>query len=291
MRLLLRAAILFCLVSMLGVSALGSDLDKELSKEYAGKTLTLRHFYEGKHLTFGPDGKLVGKESVGPWTTSARIDVNEVRVDGQLLRMRGRRQFLFYDLTQHQFRDTARITKDNPTIQKFSKQGKKKWQEFLDGADVELEIELPQVPNDATDVTKSINAIFLAPDDKLADCLPEYWKPYILKGERQTPELAPEIQPYKAGSDVSPPHALSTTDPEHTVIARQAGYQGIAVLWIVITESGTVQNVEIARPVGLGLDDKAVEAVKKWHFEPSRKGETPVAVQVKVEVSFRLWVN
>jgi len=47
--------------------------------------------------------------------------------------------------------------------------------------------------------------------------------------------------------------------------------------------------VKVTRSLGLGLDEKAIEAVKQWKFEPAMKDGKPVAVQINVEVSFRLY--
>ena len=56
-----------------------------------------------------------------------------------------------------------------------------------------------------------------------------------------------------------------------------------------IYPDGRVHNARIARSLGLGLDEKALEAVRQWKFEPARKDGQPVAVLVNVEVNFRLY--
>ena len=61
------------------------------------------------------------------------------------------------------------------------------------------------------------------------------------------------------------------------------------VLWCVVGPDGRVRDVKVQRSLGLGLDEKAIEAVKTWKFEPARKDGTPVAVQINVEVNFRLY--
>jgi protein TonB len=57
----------------------------------------------------------------------------------------------------------------------------------------------------------------------------------------------------------------------------------------VVDAQGHPRNIHVARSLGLGLDEKAVEAVRKWKFEPGTKDGQPVAVQVNVEVNFRLY--
>lgn len=94
---------------------------------------------------------------------------------------------------------------------------------------------------------------------------------------------------YRVGGGVSAPRAIYAPDPEYSDEARQAKYQGKVLLWIVVGPDGRPRDVRVARSLGMGLDEKAIEAVRKWRFEPSMLDGHPVAVQVNVEVSFRLY--
>jgi periplasmic protein TonB len=94
---------------------------------------------------------------------------------------------------------------------------------------------------------------------------------------------------FRVGGGVSAPRPISTPDPEYSEEARKAKYQGTCVLWLVVGPDGKPRDIRIARSLGLGLDEKAVEAVKRWMFEPALKDGRPVAVQINVEVSFRLY--
>lgn len=94
---------------------------------------------------------------------------------------------------------------------------------------------------------------------------------------------------YRIGGGVTAPRAIYDPDPEYSDEARKAKYQGVVVLWIVIGPDGLPKDVRVSRSLGLGLDQKAVEAVRRWRFEPARMDGHPVAVQLNVEVSFRLY--
>ena len=94
---------------------------------------------------------------------------------------------------------------------------------------------------------------------------------------------------FRVGGGVSAPRALSTPDPEYSEEARKAKYQGTVVLWLIVDQYGRPQNLKVARSLGLGLDQKAIEAVRQWKFEPAMKDGRPVAVQINVEVNFRLY--
>jgi len=93
---------------------------------------------------------------------------------------------------------------------------------------------------------------------------------------------------YKIGGGVSDPVPIFKPEPEYSEEARKAKFQGAVLLAIVIDETGHTRDIRVLRPLGLGLDEKAIEAVTKWRFRPSMKDGHPVAVMANVEVNFRL---
>jgi TonB family protein len=94
---------------------------------------------------------------------------------------------------------------------------------------------------------------------------------------------------FRVGGGVSAPIALYRPDPDYSEEARKAKYQGVVVLGLIVDSNGRPRDVRVARSLGMGLDEKAIEAVRQWKFEPAKKDGTPVAVQINVEVSFRLY--
>jgi len=94
---------------------------------------------------------------------------------------------------------------------------------------------------------------------------------------------------YRIGGGVSAPHPIYDPDPEYSEEARKAKYQGSVMLWAVIDAEGRPRELRIARSVGMGLDEKATEAVSRWRFAPALKDGRPVAVQISIEVVFRLY--
>ncbi len=93
---------------------------------------------------------------------------------------------------------------------------------------------------------------------------------------------------FRIGGGVSAPVPIFKVEPEYSEEARKAKYQGTVLLAIVVDESGKTANVRVLRPLGMGLDEKAVEAVMKWRFRPGYKDGKPVSVMAQVEVNFRL---
>ncbi|HEX6505088.1 MAG TPA: energy transducer TonB [Terriglobales bacterium] len=96
------------------------------------------------------------------------------------------------------------------------------------------------------------------------------------------------VPPYHVRSRIKAPRAIYSPDPEYSKAARKAHYQGTVVLWMVVAADGRPHDIKVARSVGMGLDEKAIEAVKKWRFKPATIDGKPVAVQINVEVDFRL---
>ncbi len=94
---------------------------------------------------------------------------------------------------------------------------------------------------------------------------------------------------YRVGRDVIGPRAIFSPDPEYSEEARRAQLQGTCLLWLVVGSDGNTHDVQIVRPLGLGLDEKSIEAIRTWRFEPATKNGQAVAVQINVETSFRLY--
>ena len=93
---------------------------------------------------------------------------------------------------------------------------------------------------------------------------------------------------FRVGGGVSAPVLISKTEPEYSEEARKAKHQGTVVLYVQIDPSVHATNIKVMRSLGLGLDEKAMEAVAKWKFTPGKKDDKPVVVEATVEVNFRL---
>lgn len=93
---------------------------------------------------------------------------------------------------------------------------------------------------------------------------------------------------YRIGGGVSAPSVLSKVEPEYSEEARKAKWQGTVILALVVDDQGRPQNLKVLRSLGLGLDQKAIEAVEKWRFKPGMKDGKPVPVMATIEVNFRL---
>ncbi len=93
---------------------------------------------------------------------------------------------------------------------------------------------------------------------------------------------------YNVGNGVTSPVLLTKVDPEYSEEARKAKYSGSVTLSIVVNTDGKAEEIKVVKSLGMGLDEKAIEAVQKWKFSPGKNKGVPVKVRATVEVNFRL---
>jgi protein TonB len=94
---------------------------------------------------------------------------------------------------------------------------------------------------------------------------------------------------FRPGLGVTAPRAIYDPDPEYSEEARKVHHQGTVTLALIVDTQGHAHDIRVMRSLGMGLDEKAVEAVRKWRFQPGTKDGQAVATQVDIEVNFRLY--
>jgi TonB family protein len=90
------------------------------------------------------------------------------------------------------------------------------------------------------------------------------------------------------GGALTSPVLLYKVEPEFSEEARQAKHQGVVVLYGEVDTNGTLRNIRVLQGLGLGLDDKAIQAVKQWRFRPGYRDGKPVVAAATIEVNFHL---
>jgi len=90
------------------------------------------------------------------------------------------------------------------------------------------------------------------------------------------------------GKVTRPPQVIYKEEPEYSEDARKAHIQGTVRLYIDVGLDGRATNIRLARGVGLGLDERAIEAVRKWRFRPALSGNRPVVAPAVIDVGFFL---
>ena len=93
---------------------------------------------------------------------------------------------------------------------------------------------------------------------------------------------------FRVGGGVTAPALIFKVEPEYSEEARKAKYQGTVLLYVQVDPTGKATNIRVLHSLGLGLDEKAMEAVKKWKFRPGQRDGKPVTVEAQIEVNFRL---
>jgi TonB family protein len=93
----------------------------------------------------------------------------------------------------------------------------------------------------------------------------------------------------RAGTGVSMPVALNQVSAKYSEEARRKGITGACLVTLMVDADGKPQNPRIVRSLGYGLDEKALEAVKKYRFKPAMKDKVPFETMITVEVNFSLY--
>ena len=285
------------------------ELEQHLRDKYDDKTLVLRDFYQGKRLRYDSAGMATGSAVPGDWTVNGFVRVTSLGFSGQRLTIQADRLSLVNSGQTFGFQQSGGKKKE--TAKKAS------------GLRIEVEFDPSGITAEKADV--ALSRIFLTAQDRFADLVPDYWKPCALaastgKGGKQyiacsfPPEFAaipgvvsnsnehPEsvqagngetkitdLQVVPIGRGVTPPQRASSPDPDLSTEARQSGYQGTLGLLIVVDKTGQVRNIRVSKPLGLGLEHKAVAAVTKWRFSPAERDGQPVSVEVGIQVDFHLY--
>jgi TonB family protein len=96
--------------------------------------------------------------------------------------------------------------------------------------------------------------------------------------------------PLRLPAGTTPPHAIHIAIPEYSDEARRKKIQGVVLVSTLVTEQGEPTDVRVEKGLGYGLDENAIAAVSKYHFQPAmdRDGK-PVAVRIHIEVSYQLY--
>ena len=247
-----------------------ADIAAILNHDFQGKVLTQTHFLCGERVPYTADGKSP-TAAIGSWTTCGQLRVKAVTLpDDHTIQIQGERLTLIFKGDKPGFRP--------------SNAGK-----------VLIDIASSNVLDEAAARAAMAN-VFLGPQEHLSDYVPPYWRNFLLRrevadGTRPKAELPPTLPANvsKVGGDTHPPKAIFTPDPDYGPSARQGRYEGTIVLRLVVDETGKPRDIEISRPLGSGLDERAALALATWKFSPAMRNGQPVAVQISVEINFRVY--
>lgn len=271
------SSVAWLLCWMLSLSCMAQDGLQEqrlrLRDSMQKKIFMLRGFPANNRLTYTATGELEQPLKEGPWSLAA-IRIDKVDFDAGRTVIKGKR----VGLTPMGDTDLE------------------KW--ILDqNIEIVIRQDLAELKSDA--FASLFYKVFFRNGEDWSDASPPYWRDYMKRRLAVQNGRSPVPNPKsestflgsleKVGSGVSAPRVIQAPDPEYEEVARAAKYQGVVVLHLIVDEQGKPQNIRIVHMIGLGLDDRAVEAVRKWRFQPAKRNGKPVAVAINVEVNFNLY--
>jgi TonB family protein len=273
---MLRVILLFlatCLF-LAATHAGAQDLQSVLRSTYNDKIYILRHPTIKDFQHYDANGNLLSAGVEGPWTVYGGLMIKSVELTPGLLRISGSRLLYGYEVAKKNLRPVKAKAWDKITVT------------------VEVELSHPLTTSD--EANDLLNRIFTFNETELVAAVPEYWRSFLQKQISAPPLSASPAKPAKAKArrpydwhGITPPQPLNAPPPPPlTGIAEKLGIGGTVALEVTIDESGKVQQPEIYRPVGFGLDEQAIATVTKWMFKPAINDGKPVPIKMIIEVDF-----
>ena len=273
MRIRSLVTVFVCFLSAMTSLAQTAPTAQSIEAQLRGPFLMLRGMYGGHKVKFDAEGNLVGKAHFVPFGLSV-LRVDRVRVTDSDVEIDATREGLVF---------SAGGIALPPG--KFSAEP---WG-GLNGVKIEITRDPihPALLNSALAKVLSIGF-----DPGLIAQAPEYWQPWLRrlmnlppKQELQMPEIS-LTGSNGSGQKVKPPRVLRSEIPEYPPTAALRSYRGTALLGFTVNASGVPENIHIVRPLGMGLDEEAVNALRRFRFAPATRDGRPVSVQVNLEMRF-----
>jgi TonB family protein len=253
-------AFLLTLVVVQAAAVSDNDLQDLLKKQYTKQVLALRSPFQKGDQEFDSDGKPLNTASAGEWAFYGAIQVKKLNLRPDKLSLEGP-WVAFGSYQKDQI-------PSNPIPL---------------GKSIKVEIHLDHALASVQEAEAMLNRVFFLGQDASQHWLPEYRR----SGALDEPLLKDFRN--KGKDNVNPPIAIYTPDPDYSDEARAAKYQGNVVLRMIIDKAGRVWSVRVHRALGMGLDERAMVAVSNWRFQPATRDGQPMAAELTVEVSFRLY--
>ncbi|MFP5248745.1 MAG: energy transducer TonB [Acidobacteriota bacterium] len=293
----------------------GSEVtEDQLRQMLVGKTFYLRGCYLDDTLSFDEHGRLEGHSLQGSYTLSL-IQIEKVHLSKHKLEIEGIRYGLHF-LGALPYEDPAssvdhvRITPKKKAMkltigrEQTVKAKKEKSRRLKHNANLDPAAAHAQSPpaanaNDtrttspaqaAAALRQALDAVLAQDlDARMLAAMPEFWKLYYQEAAAKADfrPADPAVLPQKAADRKA--RLLSRLQPPSNQYAQDAGVAGMALYHAVIGPDGKVQEIAAARPIGFGLDENAVAAIREAKFEPAIKDGRPVPVLLDLVVEFRIY--
>ena len=126
-------------------------------------------------------------------------------------------------------------------------------------------------------------------DTRMMDAMPEFWKLYYAAAAAKTDYQPADPDVLRQSMVDKKARLVSTFEPASNQYAQDHGVAGICLYHVVIGADGKPGEIAVGRPIGFGLDENAVDAIRKATFEPAIKDGKPVPVLLNLVVEFRIY--
>lgn len=269
---------------------LGQDQDqvaKVLADKSVGKVVTLRGFYTQDTLNYDSTGEPKFNGKGGAWTLFGKLEVSRIKVKKDRLEVEAGRMWVEWVPDAAGTRQVQFLrTRDSVFI----------------GADLASGA-------GQKEIERLLGRIFVTPGDKMSDLVPAHWQRFFSSGEAASPKVSdgpqasPGASPEQTGAQgdqpaqgsrvrvsqmVSAGSLVKKAVPAYPEPAKRARLQGTVVLQAVIDTDGKVIKLSVLKPLGLGTEEAAVEAVSRWVYKPYLLAGAPVQVETQITVNYQL---
>lgn len=276
---------LLCLHLIVPILYSQSSSEAGLKSRFKKQSLYLRGFYSNDKLSFDEKGQLIGTSIPTSFTLSG-FDLRLVNLKKDKLILEGRRVGVKF---QKDKQSRIPLNLGSPDSQQ----------------DEPMHIEIAASSNG--DYGPALDMIFANGLEELAPSLPPYWQTWARttfpsistaaaptpanpkEGSASTSQTPKETPKAPSGSILKSPRLLKGENPDFNEPARRLKYEGKTRIHLQVGSDGTVSKLAIIRPIGLGLDERAVAAVGGYSFSPATKDGQPISVELDVEVSFDIF--
>ena len=262
--LLFSLSIFLCLAA---TPAAAQNLESDLNSRYKDKILIFRSPFAANSLEFDPSGNPVKANQTGPWSICSRIEVKKLHLHSNKLEIEGKRLAL-------QFNGHELVPAD-----------------IDQGVKITLHLDHPL--SSAADAETRLGTVFVTDPEAIIASAPAFWRDYLKDPSiiryniKDLPDPAPGVEKIE-NKGVKPPKPRYTPEPEFNDLSRKFRYQGSALFSAIVNKQGVPEEIKVIRPLGFGLDEQSVEAIRRWRFQPGTKDGSPVAIFMGIEMSFYL---
>ena len=287
--------------------------EDEIKQMLVGKALYLRGGYLDNNLSFDEHGKLDGHSPQGSYTLSA-IQIDRIRLTKKKVELEGARYGLrFLGLLANEDPSKAlervRITPKKKTVKisiereqvlipkkmkehkPVKETDKKARQAATATPEVESKGAISITPAHTARVLKeALDQIFAQGlDEHMMAAMPDFWKLYYQAVAVKADYRPKDPSILRQNTVDRKARLLTSFEPDSNEFAQAAGVAGMSQYHAVIGPDGKVGEVAVSRPIGFGLDESAVAAIRNAKFEPAIKDGKPVAVLLDLDVPFRIF--